>query len=118
MSLKFSADSLLYRFPVTSLAKMGALPLQLTLFASCAWAIQFRLPQATNSLDFVLDVKGITPRPTPPPAVRRNLLGWKRASSAEFLGWFAPDNTCGYVQGSLVWIIANINAYDECELLN
>lgn len=59
-------------------------------------------------------VQGWTPQPTPPPKMRFDFLRRQEATAsategtdissngtASQIGWLAPDNTCGYIGGSL-----------------
>jgi hypothetical protein len=60
------------------------------------------MPRATNALSNALG-HGISPVPTSAPGVPE---GWhaglmKRAGGGSLLGYYAPDNTCGYVSGNL-----------------
>ncbi len=93
---------------------MFSVALFLLLSPLSASALLLPLPRATRSVDYVPDLKGISPRPTPPPAFPKDHLRWKRAESDSFLGWLAPDNTCGYVRGEFVCSRGFLTASDRC----
>jgi hypothetical protein len=78
-------------------------------FSSCVLA-ELVLPQPTDrDASIVYDDHGWSARPTPAPQVEllKRALGVNEAlpkraatiTSGEFLGFVAPDNTCGYVEG-------------------
>lgn len=63
------------------------------LFGAAAEAIQYKPARAT----LVPEIPGdaMTPRPTSPPELRRDLF--RRAT--ETTVYYAPDNTCGFLSG-------------------
>jgi hypothetical protein len=79
--------------------------------ASASTALAAQLAKATVSTqDNVYDPQGYSARPTPPPSfdlVKRklkenaHLVKRDTLSSGELIGYFGPDNTCGYVNGQL-----------------
>ena len=77
--------------------------LSVVFFATLAFAIEFKEPQPTDAFaDAFSKLQGWTPRPTEKPVMRIDLHKRAATSSAgSFLGYFAPDNTCGYVDGRL-----------------
>jgi hypothetical protein len=94
----------------------------LILSASLVIAKPFQ-PAPTNVLTGELHhEQGWSARPTPPPSLElvRRRLGeldalHKRAAgsitSGEFLGFFAPDNTCGYDGGQLGMLTTGLMSY-------
>jgi len=80
-----------------------------------ASALTAPLPQATNNVANALGVIGFSPIPTQAPAFHADLIK-RQSSSGSLLGYYAPDNTCGYVSGIagrpqplLVWRIASVS---------
>jgi len=57
------------------------------------------LPRATNNIAFALG-EGISPVPTAAPILPRDIFE-RATGSGALLGYYAPDNTCGYVSGLL-----------------
>ena len=62
-------------------------------------ALNAPIPRATDNIANAMGL-GFSPVPTTAPIVPRDILQ-RQASSGSLLGYYAPDNTCGYVSGAL-----------------
>jgi hypothetical protein len=62
-------------------------------------ALNAPLPRATDNIANAMGL-GFSPVPTTAPIVPRDILP-RQAASGSLLGYYAPDNTCGYVGGVL-----------------
>jgi hypothetical protein len=75
------------------------------LFAHRISAIHLpKIPIETDAAKHGLNPQGWTPKPTNVPHIdlmRRNPLDRRQLTLGELIGYFAADNTCGYVEGSL-----------------
>ena len=63
-----------------------------------AHALNAPLPLPTNNIANELGM-GFDPLPTTAPMLPKDLLKRAGSSSGSLLGYYAPDNTCGYVSG-------------------
>jgi hypothetical protein len=61
------------------------------------------IPRATHNIADGLGF-GTSPRPTPPPDASD--LRKRQKSQSAILGYYAPDNTCGYIDGVACTYIA------------
>jgi hypothetical protein len=64
-----------------------------------ASALNAPIPRPTDDIANALGF-GISPIPTTAPAVPHGLLK-RQSASGSLVGYYAPDNTCGYVSGIL-----------------
>jgi len=72
------------------------------LLPGAAFAVFFDAPAPTNpAVDGILNLQGVTPKPTPAPIPRYLMNKRQGTASDSLLGYLAPDNTCGYVGGLL-----------------
>jgi hypothetical protein len=80
-----------------SLLRPSNLLLLLLAFNSRTWAALAPIPRATYNIADGLGY-GTSPMPTPPPNVGK-LAKRQSSQSSVLLGYYAPDNTCGYIDG-------------------
>jgi hypothetical protein len=81
---------------------MKSFALSITLFVASIDALSFN-PKPTPSDEGTASMgQGWTPKPTQKTEISLNDLRRRAASSSqEFLGYAAPDNTCGFIEGNL-----------------
>lgn len=76
--------------------------LSTALFMALADAVAFRGPKPTPADEVTASLgQGWTPRPTYKSEVFIDLRRQAATTSGSQIGWQAPDNTCGYLDGSL-----------------
>ncbi|QDS69737.1 hypothetical protein FKW77_010050 [Venturia effusa] len=71
----------------------------LAIAAHSSWALVAPGPSPTGTAVHEIDPNGTTPKPTTAAILHPGLA--KRQNGQSLLGYLAPDNTCGYVSGSL-----------------
>jgi hypothetical protein len=74
-------------------------------------ALNAPLPMPTNNIANALGM-GFDPLPTTAPMLPRDLVERAGGSSGSLIGYYAPDNTCGYVSG----ISASVKTCGSTEL--
>jgi hypothetical protein len=66
------------------------------LISTLTEALNAPLPRATNNIANGLGY-GTSPVPTTAPAIPREFV--RRGTQGTLLGYYGPDNTCGYISG-------------------
>jgi hypothetical protein len=66
------------------------------LISTLTGALNAPIPRATDNIANALGF-GISPVPTTAPAIPHEFV--RRGAGGSLLGYYGPDNTCGYISG-------------------